>query len=115
MRRALLLASLLSACSQPDVSVDQIRSANEPIIGGTVASSGIYPSVGALLVFGQAICTGTLISPTVVLTAAHCLDKATLGIDVLPSFTFASPATKGDRPIYRSVTKYIHPSFSAQR
>lgn len=41
------------------------------ILGGVHTSD--YPAVGLLLLDGQPHCTATLISPTALLTAAHCL------------------------------------------
>jgi secreted trypsin-like serine protease len=42
------------------------------IVGGHATANGAYPSV-AEITFGNAfLCTGTLISPTYVLTAGHC-------------------------------------------
>jgi len=41
------------------------------IVGGQNAPAGKYPAV-AEVTFGAFLCTGTLISPTVVLTAGHC-------------------------------------------
>ena len=51
----------------------------EPIFGGTASAPGAWPSVVAISL-GSFLCTGTLVSSNVVLTAAHCLDsKPSLG------------------------------------
>lgn len=44
-----------------------------PILGGGPVEPGAWPEVVALLYPGGGICTGTLVSDRVVLTAAHCL------------------------------------------
>lgn len=48
------------------------------VIGGSAAKAGAWPDVAAILFplasGEQALCTGTLIAPTVVLTAGHCYD-----------------------------------------
>ncbi len=62
---ALVLSILALACSQEEPNLE---TGLRPIIGGT-SDSG-HPAVGALV--GNALCTGTLITPKLVLTAAHC-------------------------------------------
>ncbi len=65
---ALALASL-SACQG---GVDTLARASEPLIFGTVDDG--HPEAVALSRSGHAFCTGTLVSPSVVATAAHCVD-----------------------------------------
>jgi endonuclease G len=49
-----------------------------PVIGGTSAAPGAWPDVAAVLFASSAGdepgCTGTLVAPTVVVTAGHCSD-----------------------------------------
>jgi uncharacterized protein (TIGR03382 family) len=46
----------------------------EPVIGGAAAPAGKWPDTAAVLWGGDQACTGTLIAPTVVLTAGHCVE-----------------------------------------
>src|SRR5215216_7060592 len=77
-RRVLALsvaaAALLAAAASPSSAV----------VGGSDASPGEYPAV-AEITFGPFLCTGTLITPSWVLTAGHC-SNITAG-------TVASPAS----------------------
>jgi hypothetical protein len=67
---------MLAGCSAGDESSD---AADQDIINGVDASSAEYNAVGMLVIVGndhtEALCTGTLIAPTVVLTAKHCAMK----------------------------------------
>lgn len=68
MRYALsvaLLAIPLGAAAGP---------ATEPVIGGSAAPAGKWPDAAAVLWGGDAACTGTLIAPTIVMTAGHCVE-----------------------------------------
>jgi V8-like Glu-specific endopeptidase len=98
----------LSVCSLSACALDQLDDAtddsaqtgtdDQSIIGGTT-DNGDACVVG---VFAHAagstsgsICTGTIIGPHTVLTAAHCVSPATIGanqvIDLLPGTTLALP------------------------
>ena len=58
---------------------DQVRSVEERVVGGTFDAAD--PAVVMILMRANAtssdvkiVCTGTIVAPHVVLTAAHCLD-----------------------------------------
>ncbi|MBA2543750.1 MAG: trypsin-like serine protease, partial [Deltaproteobacteria bacterium] len=46
------------------------------VIGGTAAPLGKWPDTAAVFFGSQQGCTGTLIAPTVALTAGHCNDSS---------------------------------------
>jgi MYXO-CTERM domain-containing protein len=79
-RSSVLLASLFvcGACAPPS-SIGALRA---PIVGGTSDTA----DPGVVLVIAQqpnsqnaSLCTGEVVSPHVVITAAHCVDPATVG------------------------------------
>ena len=73
MRRAVIFASLAVLAVSCDEETVRQASVQGAIIGGTVDNG--HPAVGAILMTssqGQGLCTGTLITPKIVVTAAHC-------------------------------------------
>jgi len=96
--RAFVLVFLggLLACTGYE---SEFASQQSGIIGGIPSSASDYPATGAIIGrasmgsmrFGTLICTGTLIAPDTVLTAAHCASSflEMLGISLEYFFTFS--------------------------
>jgi endonuclease G len=79
--RALFAAIALAAVpaivlADPSSQIDTTtRPGFEPVIGGSDAPDGTWPDLAAVLTGSTGdtqVCTGTLIAPTVVITAGHC-------------------------------------------
>jgi uncharacterized protein (TIGR03382 family) len=105
----LLAPSLIAADGEPALPAtpaDHVR-----IIGGTDVADGKWPDVAAILFPSPrgpvALCTGTLVAPTVVLTAAHCFDpdEPPLPESVLVGASSLAPSGGGETiPILRGST-----------
>ena len=92
-----LAATVVAACAETAAPPISPGSASPQfIIGGTPTGAGSFGNVGAVLTdfngdgriqpFDEWFCSGSLISPTVFLTAAHCLDFLPAGAKVYVSF-----------------------------
>jgi V8-like Glu-specific endopeptidase len=81
----------------------------QPLIGGTTDSGD--PSVVALLATnnqGQALCTSEVIAPTVLLTAAHCVDPSETGPGAVFDVVQGSDAHFGTQPTGPSIVSETH-------
>lgn len=72
-----------------------------------------WEAVGRLDVDGEGFCTGALIAPDLVLTAAHCLYDARSGVRIQPkTIEFLAGWRNGRASAYRTVTRaVVHPDY----
>ncbi len=116
-----VLGFLLGGCTMPVDETDPVATAQWPIYGGQKANqSQIYSTVGFFADFRNAngqqeggSCTGTVISPTLIVTAAHCvtnMDDDTVG-SVTDFFYGSLDLEQGTKIPVESIVK--HAGYSA--
>src|SRR4051812_21718661 len=67
-----ILRRLSLAAAAAAASLVLTAAPSSAVVGGSNASAGEFPSIAEVILGNAFLCTGTLISPTVVLTAGHC-------------------------------------------
>ncbi|TNE92366.1 MAG: serine protease [Deltaproteobacteria bacterium] len=75
-----------------------------PVVGGSATTSAEWPDV-VLVDAGASVCTGTLVGPQTVITAAHCGNNIR-SVMVGATDYWANPTTS-----YRVANTYRHPSY----
>jgi secreted trypsin-like serine protease len=123
VRRALTPAILLLALLMPATAAAESGRAQASIVGGRAATIEEFPSLAYIEAQqgkGGFACTGTVVSPRVILTAAHCVEDIERG-------TFASPgqyalATGTTSPgkalrenVFKVVETHVFPGFDPGR
>src|SRR5918998_4962693 len=114
MRRAVLLLATMALAMLLASGVAQAIINGEPDIG-----EDAHPYVGALVTEFEVepgetelvpVCSGTLISPTVFLTAGHCTEELVRD-DPLPTYVTFDPTYEPGESRLISGTPYMHPRY----
>ena len=92
--------------------VESTEARAQPVVGGEPAEQGDFPSTVALTdPYGEPFCTGTLVSPTTVVTAAHCL-KAMPTSKTRVVYGYLHPEAAPSTARLAVAKSTVHPQYS---
>jgi trypsin len=117
---AAVLALLASASARAQARALPARGAvaHVAIIGGVAAASGAFPALAEVLdarggELGE--CSGTVVAPTLILTAGHCAENVKTGVHDQPAgysvLTFAGADGESERQVSRVTAVLVYEGF----
>ncbi|MBK9031686.1 MAG: trypsin-like serine protease [Myxococcales bacterium] len=104
----LAAGTFAGGCVEPGAE-PSLGTTGDAIIGGAPTGTGLYPAIGAIYE-GGVICTGTLIAPDAVLSAAHCFQEGAPP----PAFTLDHDA-RGAVTTIAGAAVVMHPMWDIDR